>query len=434
MRIAYLGNDNETPPQPRPLGFLTTGSLEFAMGVAKVLVEKARELSPDMFRLFVKESREAKKFAFGTPYEQSSLPRFHIREAAEAAFGRDNWQSGLKSFSRQKGWVQEAATGATDASAFKDTIASMTIATITDGYQHTVSDLLDLAGVAETPDQPEGTHDFIQKYSATGIVQAVAEGTEYPRTGFATLRTTAPEPTKYGEIAVLTLETVKSNDTRGFLKDNLDVGRAVGQHQLEAFIRVLTGIVNNYTRNGSTLNTYLTSGAWINKLTDFDINNGPAEFDRITQLVDRMVHPVTGKSIKVDPNAIIAVGNAVFRTKSTVAATQIRQESADGKIVTIGSNPLDGYAPVKHNANIRRMLIAEGGYTAALADTMVFYGNFKEAVQLRQVEPFTVEEIGDLGKEWIGFSQDLVYAVKGRWWGSYFINDPLQIYQAYKAS
>lgn len=398
------------------------------MGVAKVLVEKARELEPGQFRSFVRECLSQKKF---NAEPDGDGPRFHVREAAEQAFGRDTWARGLREISARRSWVAEASTGATDASAFVTAIAAMSHASMEDGYKERTSELLSLPGKFETPDQPEGTKDIIHKYSATGAVQAVAPGTEYPRTGFATLKITAPEPTKFGLIAALTIEAVKSNDTRGFLKDNLDVGRAVGQHELEAFIRVLTGIKSSYTRNGTLYSTYLTSGSWVNSITDFNIDNGPAEFDRMDQLFDQMVHPVTGKSITVNPTGVIAVGKCYFRTKTTVNASQIRTQSATSGVntTTVGPNPLEGFTDVKRDPNIRRMLVAEGGLSATQADTQLFYGDFKEAILKREVEPFTVEETANDTD--IAFFADIVHAVKGRWWGSYFVHDPLSIISAY---
>lgn len=389
------------------------------MGAGAKLVQYRKQMSRDAdFGEFVRECRENKKL---------DLNDIQIGEVAKEAFG-DGFGTRLEQFSRRQEWVREG-TEATDASVFRDVINTMAVASMEEGYTQKTSNVLSMFGNYPTPNQPEGEHTIHFKWSATGDVKAVAPATEYPRAGFSGYKITVPEPTKYGLVACLTIEAVKSNQTRQFLKENADVGRAVGTHQLKAALRVVTGVTNPYKRNGTTYNTYLTSGAWINGVDDFDITKGPAEFDRLNQVFDRMVHPVTGEPIDVEPSSILAVGAQEFQLRSIMKATEIRV--TNGSTLTVGANPLsDQNMRIERDTFLRKMLIDELGLSAVQADSTFFYGDFQEAFKLREIEPFRVFETNDQTD--IAFFQDVVYAVKGRWWGSYFVNDPMRVLRVRK--
>lgn len=389
------------------------------MGVAKKLVEVARTMEGGQFGEFVKECRQLKKF---------TKEQFHLKELAQAAFG-ESWEAPMRRVSSQRAWVKEAATGSTDVSAFRDVIASMTIAEVETGYEEATSIIGDLFDTWETPDAPTGTKDIFERFSATGQVKSVAPGTEYGRSNFQGLKVTAPEPVKHGLIGVLTLEAVKENDSKGFLKDSLDVGRQVGDYVNDLRIRVLTGLTNNYVQNGTAYNTYLGSGAWINQLDDWDISTGPVAFDRANRLFSQLVHPITGRSIRVTPTAVLAMPAQHFQIRSIAKATEVRVTS--GSTTTVGANPLDDINPIK-DQEVRRLFLAESGLTATQVDTHVWYGDFKRAFWERVVEPFNVFETAD--ETDIAFFQDVVYAVKGRYWGVPFARNPRYVQRLRKNS
>jgi hypothetical protein len=391
------------------------------MGVAAHLVKYRRQI-PDrkQFGEFVRECREQKKFELG---------QIKLGELAKECFG-EAFGPRLAQFSNRQEWVREG-TDALDATAFRDVIGTMSTASMEEGYARKADNILALVGTYETPDQPEGEKTIHFKQSATGTVGAVAPGMEYPRAGQGGYRIAAPEPTKFGLVGVLTIEAVKANETRQFLQEQMDIGGAVGAHQVREFLRVITGIRNTYKRNGTTINTYLTSGAWINAVEDFDITKGPAEFDRLDQLFDRMVHPITGEPIEVMPTAMLTVGAQHFQIRSIMKSTEIRV--TNGTTTSVGANPLlNTEMQLEKNSVLRQLLISELGYNAAQADSTFFYGDLQGAFKYRQIEPFQVFETGDQTD--VGFFQDIVYAAKGRWWGVPFVYDPMKVIRARKAS
>jgi hypothetical protein len=394
------------------------------MGLATKLIEQARQLGRRQYGEFVRECREQRRF---TPEQ------FHVREAAEAAFG-PTWDTTLRRVSANREWTREANTAATDVTAFRDVIAGLTVHEMETGYEAVTSVIGDLIGTYPTPDKPTGTFDIYETFSAVDNPKPIAPATEYPRTSFRGLRVTAPEPLKHGLVGALTLETVKENDSKGFLDAQREVGRQVGDYVNDLRIRVITGINNagGYVQNGSTFNTYLGSGAWANQLDDFNIANGPAELDRANQLFERMVHPVTGRSIRVRPTAILAVSSQAFQLRSIVRATEIRTTA--GSVQTVGANPLAGMPEPVTDPEVRRLFLAEGGLTAAQVDTHLWYGDFKNAFWEREVEPFGVYEAGEADLGSVGFLADIVYACKARYWAVPFARNPRYVLRLRKLS
>ena len=63
-------------------------------------------------------------------------------------------------------------------------------------------------GTFELPNQISGEHTIHMKRTASDAVTAVAPAMEYPRGAFLGYKVAIPEPVKYGQIAVLTLEAV----------------------------------------------------------------------------------------------------------------------------------------------------------------------------------------------------------------------------------
>lgn len=391
------------------------------MGLATKLIAEARTLGRDQYAEFVRECLSQKKF---------SPDQFHVREAAEAAFGA-GWERRLRAVSANREWVTEAATGATDVTAFRDVIQGLTVAQIETGYEEATSIIGEMYDTWETPGSPTGVKDIFEPFSAIDNPKPIPPMTEYPRTGFQGLKVTAPEPIKHGQIGVLSLETVKENDSKGFLKSMIDVGRNVGDYVNDLRIRVVTGLTNNYVQNGTSYNTYLGSGAWVNQLDDWNIANGPVEFDRSNRLFEQLTHPVTGRSIKVTATGVLAVAAQHFQIRSIVRATEIRTTS--GNVTTIGANPLDDLTPIK-DPEVRRIYLNEAGLTSTQVDTHVWYGDFKRAFMERVVEPFMVVEAGEADLQPYSFFQDIVYACKARYWAVPFVRNPRYVQRLRKLS
>lgn len=405
------------------------------------MVESAKSAfaghGPGVGRQIVREMRAAKKFDPKSDRPQDGL---HLTEFARACFGLA-WESKLRRFGERQGWVGEASSEAVDASTFRDVWGAVAVEQVEMGYAQAATVANQLVGVWQSSQNELDEATIPEMASTADRALDVAQGTEYPRAGFTGVAYKAPRPSKFGLIAALTLETVKLNQKTEVLDAYSEVGRIVGTEEAERKIRVVIGVTNNYTRNGVTTNTFLTSGAYTNSLTDFVITNGPKEYDRLLQLAAVQTHPITGKNIQFNPTAILTVPGNAFQARHIANTTEYR-EVASGNVVTAISqgNPLGMNFPIMVDPAVQRIAATSAsaeepglGLTAAKAKTLTVIADFARAFKWRQVEPFNVFETGDLTNDYWppSFFQDVVWAAKARSWGAGFVREPRLAYRGY---
>lgn len=405
---------------------------------------KAHADRPGLARQLVREMREKKKF---NPRSEGS-DGMNVRELAEQCFGRYTWESRMREYGARKGWVGEASAEAVDASVFRDYFGAVAIEQVEMGYAEAASIANQLVGdwVSGTSIQDVAT---IPEMAATpDKALNVAAGMDYPRAGFSPVGVLAPRPNKFGLIAALTLEMVRSNQKTEILDAYAEVGRVVGQEERDRKMRVVLGVTNNYTRNGVNTNTYLTSGAYANSLTDFVLTNGPKEIDRLLQLAAVQAHPIHGREIEFNPTAILIPNAGAFNTRHQTnlaeyvepVGTQTSTPNVMGKSV---GNPLGQNFPIMIEKSIQRIGVAGAsaeepglGLTAAKTKTLFIVADFQRAFKWRMVEPFSVFETGDLSNDYWppAFFQDVVWACKARSWGAAFVREPRYAYRGYNDS
>lgn len=395
---------------------------------------------PGVARQIVREMRAAKKF---DPKSDRASDGLHLTEFARACFGMA-WESKLRRFGERQGWVGEASSEAVDASTFRGFWGAVALEQIEMGYAQAATVANQLVGAWQSSQNELDEATIPEQAVTADRALDVAQGQEYPRAGFTGVMYKAPRPSKFGLIAALTLETVKLNQKTEVLDGYNEVGRVVGTEEAERKIRVVIGVTNNYTRNGVTTNTFLTSGAYTNKITDFVITNGPKEYDRLLQLAAVQTHPITGKNIQFNPTAILTVPGNAFSARQVGNLTEYRQEDASGKVVAISQgSPLGQNFPIMTDPAVQRIAQASAsaeepglGLSAAVARTLTIIADFQRAFKWRQVEPFNVFETGDLTNDYWppSFFQDVVWAAKARSWGAAFVREPRLAYEAYNAA
>lgn len=406
---------------------------------------KAHAGRPGIARELVRELRAKKKF---DPRSDRAQDGLNLLRLAEECMGKYTWESKLRRFAERKGWAAEASAEGIDASTFSDFWGAVALEAVEMGYAQAATvanqlvgvwessqSLLDEASIPEQAASPDGTQNM-----------NVAQGMEYGRAGFTGVMIKAPRPDKFGLIAALTLETVRSNQKTEVLDANAEVGRMVGTEEAERKIRVAIGVTNNYTRNGVSTNTYLTSGAYTNSLTDFVLTNGPKEIDRLLQLAAVQLHPITGKNIQFAPTAILCVPGGLFNTRHQANLSEYREPtngSSGGPVGISQGNPLGINFTIMSDPAVQRIAAVSAsaelpglGLTAAKAKTLFIVADWQKAFKWRQVEPFTVFETGDLTNDYWppSFFQDVVWACKARSWGAAFVREPRQAYRGYNDS
>jgi glycosyltransferase involved in cell wall biosynthesis len=119
------------------------------------------------------------------------------------------------------------------------------------------------------------------------------------------------------------------------------------------------GVTNTYNRNGTTYNTYLTSGAWINNqvnaLTDW------TSIEKAELLIEAF------KQIKTDKKLVV-VGDAPYSEEYK----QSLREAVDERVVFAGYVFADDYAAISRSASLFCLPSGIDGTRPVLLDQMGF--------------------------------------------------------------
>ncbi len=187
--------------------------------------------------------------------------------------------------------------------------------------------------------------------------EIVDEGASYPLVGLNEEFIDTPPTRKRGFIVPVTREIIVADRTGILLKAAGETGRWCGLNKEKRVLDVVTGVVNNYKRNLTATNTYLTSGSYINSQTGNALDGQGNEWralEKADLLFDAITDPNTGEPILVAPDTLL-VPSALKRTAQRIIggtgvvtvdnrqnAATIRTESPNpyaGKGITVLSSP-----------------------------------------------------------------------------------------------
>ncbi len=260
----------------------------------------------------------------------------------------------------------------------------------------------------------------------------------YPSAVFGAQYVEYPAPRKYGHICRVTFEMIFS-DLTGQAKSSADsTGTRTGLWVEKQRLQVVSSIVNPHSWNGTAYSTYQATTPWINKITDFTLDDW-TDVNRIEQLFAQMLDPVTGEPIDIDVKQVLTVPTLKYTLKRILHATQTRSGdiTTGAGNQTVAGNPLETDYSVLVSKHLRKMLIAAaaaGGLalTAAVADTVTFWGDFKKALVWREVFPHRVVQAPPMSPE--EFNQDIVMQIKSNVMGVAGVRDPRFLCWAYNSS
>lgn len=369
----------------------------------------------DIFR----EALAAKKF---------SREDISLREMAENMIG-SNWADTLKNYA---GRLRESVE-AVDSSGFSAITGQLLIDTIREKYKLATFITDEMFTVAKISNGNLGTQIEPYLSDVTDDPGVVNQGQPYPATAFTGQYVTYPAPEKYGRICRVTFEMIYSDLTGQVLDSAASVGTRVGLWVEEKRLRVAFGLTNPFNWNGTAYNTYLTTGSWINKLTDFTLTNWTS-VNRIEQLFAKMTDPVTGKPIDLDANGMVVMPTLKYTAKRILNATEVRSgdvTSGTGDQV-ISANPLDTNYKLMTSKHARAQVVGFGAVTEAITDTYVLTGDFKKGLLWREVFPMQTVQAPPQSQE--EFNQDVVLQVKGNVYGVAAVREPRALVLAYNAS
>lgn len=354
-----------------------------------------------------------------------------LKEMATSFLG-DNWEPRLRAWSQGGMAVRESAE-AVDASHFAAITGQLLVDTVREKYTLATQIGNEIFTTMPITNGNLTTQREPWLSRVKDSLSNVQQGMPYPTTSFDPQYVDYPAPEKFGEICNVTFEMIFSDLTSQALESAESVGEMTGLEEEYRKLKVFLGLVNNFSWNGTTYNTYLASGAWVNKQTGFTLTDWRS-VNSVEQLFAQITDPVTGKPIEIDAKDLFVMPIARYSAKRILNATEVREGDINTTpgTQTISGNPLDTNYRVLTSKHARKVSIDSGTYTAAQTDTITVWGDFKKAFAWRQVYPMKTTQAPPQNP-W-EFAQDIVMSVKTSNYGVACVRDPRFAQLAYNSA
>jgi len=277
---------------------------------------------------------------------QVSYGDISIRDLYEVYCGRDALDS-LDPRRKSGGRQLTEAADAVSSAAFTNITGQLLVNKVKDEYQT----------------QTRLTQELYQEYPTNimqgekipgigglgDVAEVVPEGKAFPVVGVNEEWVLAPTVKKRGFEVHVTREAVVQDLTGVLLARCGNGAKYLGITNEKRALDVVTGIVNNYSRNGTATNTYLTSGAYINQQANPLVNNPTYNsIQNIDTLVSNINDPNTGEPIAFDMSGLILIVPTALMNVAEVliSASQVRQLDSNalgaGAVATYAPTPIGG--------------------------------------------------------------------------------------------
>jgi hypothetical protein len=361
---------------------------------------------------------------------------FSLRELAEAFCG-EGWVRRLNpAASARYGTVDllEAGEGV-DITAFSNITGQIFYNRILEGWRNAT--LLSEQLTERIPTTLDGEKmPWLSHVISEG--EPIHPGMPYPEANFGERYITTPSTTKYGLIVSVTKEMIFFDRTGQALRAAGEAGFKLGYNKEKRVLNVVLGLVNNYSLNGTTYNTYLAGPqsppAYANTQASTPLVDYTSIQTAIT-LASQILDPDTGNPLdNIEMKQLLVMPARLFHAKRLAAATEYRstypgfQASApepDGNVQMIAPNPVGPLQVV--TSPIAYQLLVGSGLSATQANEYWFVGDFKRAFAYMENWPITVVQApANSIKE---FEQDLVVRFKASERGTPAVLDPRYVFK-----
>lgn len=360
-------------------------------------------------QLYASEGAEACCDKLGTALVDGDLKSddFSVREIAESFCGED-WVKKLdpRKAGSQLVTVEESAV---DLTAFSNITGQIVYSKVLEGYKEADGGLFDRL-CTTIPTQFDG-----EKIPGMGgIVDeefVVLPGKEFPETGFGEDYQETPRTTKRGERISILKETIFFDRTGLVLRHAQGIGGRQATGRLKRLLKVIIGSINNYLWRGTSYNTYLTTGSWVNKVVSHSIVDY-TDFEDFELLWANMTDPDTGNPIDLAASLdILICPQLKHTTRRILNSTEVDFGSTTDatKPVTKSANPLQGWNQPIVSRFMYQLLQSLLSFSATNAGGTAIVGDFKKAfwymenwpIQVIQAPPNNPEEfVKDVVAAW----------------------------------
>lgn len=320
----------------------------------------------------------------------------------------------------------EAAGDGVDVSAFSNITGQILYTKIMDGWNRTTADASKLCSFEKTMFDGEKIPWLSHQ---TSDALKIRPGQPYPEAQFGERYIETPATDKYGKICSVTKEMIFFDRTAQALRRADEVGVDLGLRQSDQIYDSVLGITNSYKLNGTSYNTYLTSGAWVNALASWPLADWTS-VNKVYELATNILDPDSGRPIDFNVDTLLVMPQRLLHARRIVNATATR--TAVGGFPTGATanqfdagNPLDPYTVVTSKHAFRRLLNASVSESNAIEYWYV--GDFKRAFIYRYNWPITVIQAPP-NHPW-DFEQDIVVRVKASERGVISVEEPRCVFK-----
>jgi hypothetical protein len=244
-------------------------------------------------------------------------------------------------------------------------------------------------------------------------------GMPYPSVGFGEDYIETPSTTKRGYIVPVTKEAIFFDRTYLVLTRAAEVGELLGLNKEKRLLDVVIGVTNNYKWKGAPLDTYLTTGKWVNVISSNELVDW-TNVDAAEQLLADILDPNTGEPVLLSANTVLVMPAYRHAAHRVFNALEVSFSPSSSDTTTLAANPLSNYQV--HDSRLAYRRIVASGTAAADAKKWWFLGDFKKAFAYMENWPITVTQSA-AGSE-ADFSQDIVVRFKASERGAAAVLNP----------
>lgn len=257
----------------------------------------------------------------------------------------------------------------------------------------------------------------------------VSEAMAYPRVGVTEEYFTLPAKQKRGAIVELTREAIHFDRTNLLVDQAREVGSVLGASRENALIDTLIGQVNNYSRNGTASNTFLTAGAYVNNQSSLPLTDW-TDVDTALQLFAGILDPNTSEPLAgaMNPRHLICMPFKRMTAARILTATGARSDENAGagtrsEVTLNTTNPIAGLGlELISSIRLYRRVLAGPEPTAANAQEGWFLGNLDELLAWYEVWPLEVFQQGRDSDA--SFDRDIDMKFKAVYYGVAAVREP----------
>ena len=362
-----------------------------------------------------------------TAPQRKARKTFELAELAEAFLG-DDWEKKFKRQNLRESLEMLEAPAAVTSSLFPQITSQLIFSEVRSQFDAEAAVFSPLVPVIPSDIKGSEVVPSITNIDPDAF-ESVGEAMAYPRVGVTEEYFTVPAKAKKGGIIELTREAIRFNRTGQLVDQARGIGGALGAVKENAVIDALIGQTNNYSRNGTASNTFLTAGAYVNNQSSLPLT-GWTDVDEALQLFAGILDPTTSEPLAgaMNPSDLVVSPYKMRTAQRILTASGARSDEnlaagSRSEETLNDRNPIaDLGLRLLSSIRLYRRILAGPEAVAANAREGWFLGTIAEMLGWYEVWPL---ELGQQGRDSEdSFDRDIEMKLKASYYGVAAVREP----------